>query len=221
MNHAVCLLSGGLDSAVLLWHAIQAKWDPIALSINYDQRHKRELLYARQLTSVAGVEHIVLELPQLREVLSKSALTSDEIAVPNGHYAAENMKITVVPNRNMILLSIAGGLAVSRGCRYVVFAAHSGDHMIYPDCTPEFIAAAQRAMLLGTAGEDEVLLNAPFEPFSKADIVRYGAELHVPFQLTWSCYNGGYKHCGKCGTCTERREAFVLAGVTDPTEYEA
>ncbi|MCB1120019.1 MAG: 7-cyano-7-deazaguanine synthase, partial [Verrucomicrobiae bacterium] len=137
--------------------------------------------------------------------------------VPHGHYEEENMKSTVVPNRNMILLSVATGWAVSLKADCVSYAAHAGDHAIYPDCREEFADALDKTMRL--ADWQEIYLNRPFVSWTKADIVRRGAELNVPFEKTWSCYEGGDQHCGRCGTCIERREAFHLAGVADPTEY--
>jgi 7-cyano-7-deazaguanine synthase len=151
-------------------------------------------------------------------LLSGSSLTSPNIQVPEGHYEDESMKATVVPNRNMILLSIATGWAVSTGASSVSYAAHFGDHAIYPDCREEFADAMNNIMEI--AGWDKVSLNRPFSSFTKADIVKLGDELGVPFEKTWSCYKGGQIHCGVCGTCVERREAFELAGVTDPTIYD-
>ena len=154
--------------------------------------------------------------------LFTSALTSKTIEVPEGHYADESMKATVVPNRNMILLAIAAGYAQGIGAKYVAYAPHMGDHPVYPDCRPEFIQSAGNTISLGTGWDnDGVVLITPFSALTKADIVTIGSKLHIPYELTWSCYSGGKIHCGKCGTCVERKEAFDLAGIDDPTEYES
>ena len=209
--------SGGMDSTVLLYQLLQAGDEVKALSINYGQRHSRELEAARALCAELGVEHRVADLFGLSDLLAGSALTSSDIEVPEGHYAEDNMKATVVPNRNMILLSIAAGWAISSKYDRIAYAAHSGDHAIYPDCRNEFAEALDGAIRL--ADWHEVSLYRPFVDMTKADIVSLGAKLGVPFEKTWSCYKGQDLHCGRCGTCVERREAFYLAGVEDPTTY--
>ena len=153
--------------------------------------------------------------------LAGSALTDESVTVPDGHYADESMKITVVPNRNAIMLSIACALAVTRDAGAVAFGAHTGDHFIYPDCRPAFVRAYQTMLNLVVEGLASIEILTPFLSMTKADIVRLGAALHVPFERTWSCYKGGALHCGTCGTCHERREAFALADVDDPTLYES
>jgi len=160
----------------------------------------------------------LVDLRALGALLPGSALTDPSVEVPEGHYEAESMKATVVPNRNAIMLSIAFGIAAAEGATGVAAGFHAGDHAIYPDCRPMFVdrfAAMQLASL-----DYPISLYTPFLYKSKADIVKEGTLLRVPFGLTWSCYRGGELHCGKCGTCVERREAFQLAGVDDPTEYE-
>lgn len=209
--------SGGMDSTVLLYHLIATGNAVRALSVNYGQRHDRELKNAAEICATLGVEHRIADLRSLVGLLGGSSLTSADIAVPDGHYAEESMKATVVPNRNMILLSIAAGWAIAVKADGVAYAAHSGDHAIYPDCRPEFADAVASAIRL--ADWHKVELMRPFVTFSKADIVRRGAELGVPLARTWSCYKGGVHHCGRCGTCIERREAFYLAGIEDPTSY--
>ena len=149
----------------------------------------------------------------------RSSLLSGADDIPEGHYEDENMKSTVVPFRNGIMLAVACGLAESRGLQHVMIANHGGDHAIYPDCRPGFVDAMSRAMSEGTY--EGVTLLAPYTDMTKADIARRGAELGVDFSLTYSCYKGGERHCGRCGTCVERREAFSLAGVPDPTDYSA
>ena len=206
-----------MDSTVLLYQLLNAGDDVLALSIDYGQRHKKELECARSLCKDLGVEHRIADLTSLTPLLAGSSLTSPEIEVPEGHYAEDNMKATVVPNRNMILLSVATGWAISAGAESVSYAAHSGDHAIYPDCREEFAEGMNHVM--GLADWQKVALDRPFVSLTKADIVKLGAQLGVPFERTWSCYKGGELHCGRCGTCVERREAFYLAGVDDPTIY--
>lgn len=213
------IYSGGLDSTVLLYHLHEVGDAMHALSVNYGQRHCCELESAEKICAGLSIPHQVADLSSIQSLLAGSSLTSPEIAVAEGHYTEENMKTTVVPNRNMILLALATGHALSIGARQVAYAAHSGDHAIYPDCRNEFADAMANAMAL--CDWNKVELSRPFVNWTKAQIVRRGAELGVPFEQTWSCYKGGEQHCGRCGTCIERREAFDLAGVTDPTAYEA
>jgi 7-cyano-7-deazaguanine synthase len=221
----VVLSSGGMDSTTLLAHALSTMTtDVLALSVDYGQRHAKELDAAARVAAHYGVEHTVVDLTALRDVLAGSSLTSDDVAVPDGHYAEESMRITVVPNRNLIMLAVAGGLAVSRQAERVLTAVHAGDHFIYPDCRPEFIRAASAALYTGTFGfapdGEGVEVAAPFLHKSKTWIAYYGHTLGVPFDKTWSCYKGGDLHCGTCGTCVERQEAFRDANVDDPTAYQ-
>jgi len=213
----ILIHSGGMDSTVLLYHLLAEGHTVKALSIDYGQRHRKELEFAAELTAQLGVEHKIADLRSVTELLAGSSLTSADIEVPEGHYAEDNMKATVVPNRNMILLSLAAGWAISNRYDHVSYAAHAGDHDIYPDCREEFTDALDKAIRL--ADWHEVSLHRPFVTKTKADIAALGAELGVPFEKTWSCYKGGELHCGRCGTCVERREAFHLAGIQDPTEY--
>ena len=210
----VVLLSGGMDSAVLAWQLRADGYEVSALSVLYGQRHSREVESARAVAAAGGFPHRVVDLEALRAVMGGSALT-DSVPVPHGHYADESMRSTVVPNRNMVLLAVAGAMAASVGAEAVAYAAHAGDHAIYPDCRPEFVAAMARALALCHYGK--IALLAPFAGMSKGDIARTGVALGVPFGLTWTCYEGGAVHCGRCGACTERREAFT--GLDDPTEY--
>ena len=217
-SKTVLIYSGGIDSTVLLYDLLNSGHDVQALSVNYGQRHGKELDCAKSLCKQLNVEHHVADLTALNPLLSGSSLTSPHVQVPEGHYEDESMKATVVPNRNMILLSIATGWAMSTGASSVSYAAHSGDRAIYPDCREEFADAMNSVMEI--AGWDKVSLNRPFSSLTKADIVKLGDELGVPFDQTWTCYKGGQVHCGVCGTCVERREAFQLAGVTDSTIYD-
>lgn len=213
----VLIYSGGLDSTVLLYHLRAEGHEVRGLGIDYGQRHRRELEAAAAICRQLGTEYRIADLSTLRALLGGSALTAD-LAVPEGHYTEESMKQTVVPNRNMIMLAVAIGWAVSLRYDAVAYAAHAGDHTVYPDCRPEFAEAMDRAAAL--CDWHRVRILRPFIDKTKADLVRLGASLGVPFERTWSCYRGGEYHCGRCGTCVERREAFALAGVADPTKYE-
>lgn len=217
----VLIYSGGLDSTVLLYHLKYRLGHEVkCLSVNYGQRHRKEIEAGQRITFDLGVEHRVADLSGLRWMFAGSSQTSDDISVPDGHYAEESMKQTVVPNRNMMMLALAGSWAVSMKADHVAYGAHSGDHAIYPDCRPEFAEAVEDCLRL--CDWHPVKLIRPFlypTPMSKTDIVRMGAELAVPMGRTWSCYKGGETHCGTCGTCNERKEAFRDAGVQDPTEY--
>ncbi|NLX13018.1 MAG: 7-cyano-7-deazaguanine synthase QueC [Phycisphaerales bacterium] len=215
---SVLIYSGGLDSTVLLYYLRDAGHELRCLGIDYGQRHRRELGSAAEISRRLGVEYRMADLAGLRPLLAVGALTGAD-AVPEGHYNDESMKLTIVPNRNMIMLSVAIGWAISLRFDAVAYAAHAGDHPIYPDCRPEFVESVEKAAAL--CDWHPVRILRPFIEKSKTDLVRLGAKLGVPFALTWSCYKGGERHCGRCGTCTERREAFQLAGVPDPTEYAA
>jgi 7-cyano-7-deazaguanine synthase len=217
--YAIVLLSGGMDSTALLGGMIGIGYRVDALAVDYGQRHHRELRAARNVAAHYGTRFDVADLSGLSRLLTGSALTDQSVPVPEGHYADESMRSTVVPNRNAILIMIAAGVAAARGAQYVATAVHAGDHPVYPDCRPEFLHAADEAAAAGTAGHGDVHVVAPFIAMTKTDIARTGAADGVPFHLTWSCYQGGAVHCGRCGTCTERIEAFERAGLTDPTEY--
>lgn len=213
----IVVLSGGMDSAVLLAHLREADSRVAALSINYGQRHQRELLHAKALAAHYGVRWQLADLSALQPLLAGSSQTSTHIAVPHGHYTDDSMKQTVVPNRNMLLLSVAGAWAISMKAESIAYGAHAGDHAIYPDCRPEFVESC--AATLALADWHRVTIERPFVTWTKADICKRGAALNVPFDLTYSCYEGTPDHCGQCGTCIERREAFLVAGVVDPTRY--
>ena len=212
------ICSGGLDS-VSLAHIVADRGELTRLvSFDYGQRHRKELDFAAAAAARLDVPHHLIDMRPIGAALTGSALT-DDIDVPDGHYAEETMRITVVPNRNAIMLSIGFGVAAANGDGAVATAVHGGDHFIYPDCRPGFTQAfdaMQRAALDGYA---DVRLSTPFVTRTKADIVTEGANVGTPFDQTWSCYKGGAVHCGRCGTCVERREAFHLAQVTDPTTY--
>jgi len=214
----VAIYSGGMDSTVLLWSLVAQGRGVRALTFDYGQRHVREIESASALAARAGVPHTVVDLSSLRPLISRGSQTGDE-PVPEGHYEAESMKTTVVPNRNMVMLSVAAAHALAVGAPAVAFAAHGGDHAIYPDCRPDFVEALNLA--LSRCDWGGVRVEAPFLSVSKAEIAALGADLGVPLSETWSCYKGGLLHCGRCGTCVERREAFASAGLADLTGYES
>ena len=215
----VVLCSGGMDSVTALFWARRHHTVVAALSFDYGAKHNhREIPFAAKQAKLTGTFHKVIPLGFIGAHFQSSLLQSGG-AIPEGHYAAENMKSTVVPFRNGIMLAVAGGLAESTGALGLVIAAHGGDHAIYPDCREEFMKAMGDALRLGSYAGIELL--RPFIAMDKAGIVTEGTRLGVDFAQTWSCYKGGDIHCGQCGTCVERREAFQQAGVSDPTEYEA
>lgn len=215
MPKSLALFSGGLDSTTLLYTLLP---NVKVLMFDYGQRHRKELGLGASLCRDLGVAYELADLSSINFLIRKGSQSGAETPPP-GHYAEETMKTTIVPNRNAIMLSIAVGWAVATNCENVYFAAHGGDHAIYPDCREEFINSFNHSVQLANAWS-LVCVKAPFVRLSKTDIVKLGSRLNVPFERTWSCYVGGQIHCGKCGTCTERREAFILAGVDDPTEYE-
>jgi 7-cyano-7-deazaguanine synthase len=238
---SVAIASGGLDSTVLVYDMLSQGYTPHMISFNYGQLHKVELIYAAGTAKKLGLPHDIIDLSGLTHLISNSALTSavarhtkpsgkeaewtstPHIEVPEGHYAEDNMKLTVVPNRNMIMLSIAAGIAVNNSYRVVATGVHSGDHFVYPDCRPEFIHSCNTTIVRGNAGFGVIpegeeggpyttpfyqFIYAPFIDRSKADIAYRALQLGIPFEETWSCYKGEGTHCGKCGTCVERLEAI-------------
>jgi len=211
----VLLFSGGLDSTTLLW---DLRPDVKCLLFHYGQRHVRELENAVALCQRVEVEFEIVNLTAIHSLIAKGSQAGPD-PVPLGHYADESMKLTVVPNRNMIMLSVAIGHAVAIGAKGVYTAVHAGDHAIYPDCRPDFIYAMNRAAQIGNEWTP-VEVFAPYVNLTKAEIVQHGHYLGVPYRYTWSCYQGLDLHCKRCGTCVERQEAFALAGVPDPTKYE-
>lgn len=216
-EQVVVLLSGGLDSTTALYYArtIARSRGVVALGVSYGQNHRKELDFASATCQSLGIEFVRVQVPI---GFGASALVRSAGEIPDGHYAEASMTQTVVPNRNMVMISLAGSLAESRQSSLVMTAIHAGDHFIYPDCRPGFARAMNEA--LAEATENRVRLSAPFIRMTKEAIVRLGAGMAVDYSLTWSCYKGGEKHCSTCGTCFERREAFELAGVADPTEYD-
>lgn len=217
MNTLV-VCSGGLDSVSLAHKCAGEGYLAALVTFDYGQRHVREIGFAREAAARLSVPFHLIDIGPIGAVLTGSALT-DDVAVPDGHYAEDTMKATVVPNRNAIMLTVAFGLAAAQGMDAVALAVHGGDHFIYPDCRPDFIDAFRLMQARALDGYASVDLHAPFVDRTKADIVREGARFGTPFERTWSCYKGGETHCGRCGTCVERREAFHLADVADPTLY--
>ena len=222
MTSALVLCSGGIDSSTLAYLCKKThNFDTHLLAINYGQRHVTELCSAERIGWLLEVPLDVVDLRGLRVHLAGSALTNGSVEVPEGHYTDEIMGLTVVPNRNSIFINIAAAIAACQKIDLIAVAVHAGDHPIYKDCRPKFIQVMQ--MALNESLDNPVTIFAPFLGFTKADIIQIGAELGVPYEQTWSCYKGitdeRERQCGKCGTCVERREAFELAGVPDPTEY--
>ena len=216
MKNSVIIVSGGMDSITLLYD----HKDEIALGISFDygsNHNAREIPYAKMHCERLGIRHITINLDFMHKYF-KSSLLEGADAIPEGHYADDNMKSTVVPFRNGIMLSIAIGIAESNNLDQVFIANHGGDHTIYPDCRPEFINAIDGAATAGTYNNVRVV--APYTNITKGEIASIGKRLGIDYTETWSCYKGGEKHCGKCGTCVERKEALAAAGIDDHTVYE-
>ncbi len=230
MKKIVLLLSGGMDSAIMATNFLDEGDDVIALMVDYGQKHRKEMNQAllviqhlqfrfgkRQGSDEYRITGKILDLTGVKSVFEGSALTSKK-QVPEGHYAAKNMAETVVPNRNMVLLSLAVAEAIRSGAGSVAFGAHKGDHDVYPDCRKAFIDAMKLSIELST--ENRVTLFAPFHDFLKYEIAALGATINAPINLTWSCYKGEEFHCGRCATCVERLEALYLAGISDGLHYQ-
>jgi len=235
-EHSIVILSGGLDSTVALWQELELSTMTTravtAVTVDYGQRHRREIQSARAVIEhyqtkedpkrrkkqpVTQLTHIIVDARGIGHVLPGSALTDQTIPVPRGHYAARNMASTIVPNRNMIIASIAAGIGMVNHADRIILGIHAGDHAIYPDCRMEFALALENCIRASTGTDMQVI--TPFLHITKSKIVKIGVGLDAPLELTWSCYQGKERHCGRCGTCVERNEAFTLAGIADPTEY--
>ena len=215
----VVIYSGGMDSFTILNKAIHSGHEVLAVSFNYGQRHGKELNYARTVCDELAIEHNVIDITAMQSLMSNSSLMAKSSeAIPEGHYEAENMKSTVVPNRNMILIALAIGYAVNEQASEVWYGAHAGDHMIYPDCRPEFVEAMAKASLL--ANFEPIAVIAPYLNNDKIDILHDGLAMGLDYGKTWTCYNGRELACGKCGSCVERLEAFSRNNAKDPLEYE-
>lgn len=215
-KNSVIIVSGGMDSITMLYD--YRSRIALAVSFNYGSNHNaREIPFAEMHCKRLGIPHVTIDLGFMPKYF-KSSLLEGADAIPEGNYDEDNMKSTVVPFRNGIMLSIAIGIAESNHLKYVMMANHAGDHTIYPDCRPQFVKAMTAAALTGTFEKVDIL--APYTDITKADIARRGKALGIDYSETWSCYKGGTKHCGKCGTCRERMEALAEAGIEDKTEYE-
>jgi len=214
LHRVVAVFSGGLDSTTLLYHLLDAGHEVAALAIDYGQRHHRELTSAQAICSRLKVPLTTLDLRSLGAVFGSNSLSDQRVAVPEGPYENESMQQTTVPNRNMILLSVAIGWAISHEFNAVAYGAHSGTYTPYPDCRPEFADAMNS--VAEKCDWRPVRVLSPFIDWTKSDIVQRGVALGVPFELTWSCYVGEERPCGRCGTCLDRAEAFLLAGRDDP-----
>jgi len=213
----VVIYSGGMDSFTVLNRAIKDGKEVFALSFDYGQRHVKELECASSVCDSLNIKHKVIDISAINELLAGSSLT-DDIDIPEGHYEAESMKSTIVPNRNMILLSLAVAYAVSVGAGQVYYGAHSGDHAIYPDCRPEFVKKMSDVCQI--ANYESVEIFSPYLEVDKTAILTDGISMGLDYSNTWTCYNGREKACGKCGACQERLEAFSENQVTDPIAYE-
>ena len=216
-DKVVVIYSGGMDSFTVLNRALTDGKQVYALSFDYGQRHVKELKCASSVCKSLNIKHKVIDISAINQLLAGSSLT-DNIDIPEGHYEAENMKSTIVPNRNMILLSLAVGYAVSVGAAQVYYGAHSGDHAIYPDCRPEFVEKMNDVCKI--ANYESVEIFSPYLSVNKTAILTDGLSMGLDYSNTWTCYNGREKACGKCGACQERLEAFNDNNITDPIEYE-
>ena len=217
MKDGVIIVSGRMDSITLLYE----RKDEIALGISFDygsNHNAREIPFARMHCERLGIRHLVINLSFIHQYF-KSSLLSGADKIPEGSYDDDNMKSTVVSFRNGIMLSIAVGIAESEGLKKVFIANHGGDHAIYPDCREEFIEAIDAASQAGTY--EHVRILAPYTNITKTDIALRGKQLGIDYSETWSCYKGGEVHCGKCGTCVERKQALREAGLEDTTQYES
>ena len=216
MKDCILILSGGMDSTTLLYDYQERI--ALAISFEYGGNHNaKEIPFAKYHCKLLGIQHIVIPLDFMGQYFRSSLLAGDE-AIPEGHYADENMQSTVVPFRNGIMLAIAAGMAESNDLQYIMMANHGGDHTIYPDCRPGFVSAMDEAIRQGSYAD--VRLVAPYTNITKTDIALRGKALCIDYSETWSCYKGGLHHCGRCGTCTERREALAAAGIQDTTVYD-
>ncbi|WP_267128076.1 7-cyano-7-deazaguanine synthase QueC [Thalassotalea sp. HSM 43] len=216
-NKVVVIYSGGMDSFTVLNKALRDGKEVYALTFDYGQKHVKEIAYAANVCKELNIAHKVIDITAINQLLAGSSLT-DEIDIPEGHYEEESMKSTVVPNRNMILLSLAVGYAVSVEASQVYYGAHSGDHAIYPDCRPEFVEKMNDVCQI--ANYQAVEIYSPYLKVSKIDILTDGLNMGLDYGKSWTCYNGREKACGKCGACQERLEAFEKNNAIDPLPYE-
>ena len=212
----VVVFSGGMDSFTVLHRALKEGYKVSAVTFNYGQRHIKEIEYAKYVSMDLGIPHKIVDIETINQLLQGSSLTSN-IDIPEGHYAEDIMKSTVVPNRNMILLSLAVGYAISIGASKVFYGAHAGDHAIYPDCRPEFVERLNEVSAIANYQPVEIV--TPYLYLDKGAILADGLRMGLDYMQTWTCYNGRDKACGKCGACTERLEAFATNNIQDPLVY--
>jgi len=216
MTKIIVVYSGGLDSFTLLNEAVDMGHDVSTISFDYGQKHKRELDSVRKFCLQESIDHKVVDISSIKEIFSGSSLT-DDLEIPKGHYEDESMQSTVVPNRNMILISLALGYAVTKEAKEVWFGAHSGDHAIYPDCRPEFVEKMDAVARI--SNYEPISVKAPYILKSKSEILKIGLSMNLDYALTWTCYEGGDLACGTCGACHERLESFADQNATDPIQY--
>ncbi len=218
---AVAILSGGLDSSTLAYYYKSKGYELDLITFDYGQKHSREIDHAIKIAKELNAPHQLIDINGIRQLLKGSSLTDSSVATPLEQYDKATMQLTVVPNRNAIMLSIAYGYACTSRAEVLVCGVHAGDHYLYPDCRPEFIEQLNIALFTGTEDvrHPNLRIEATFVHMSKADILKIGAGLGVPFELTWSCYEGGELHCGRCGSCRSRKQAFAEASIADPTIY--
>lgn len=212
------IYSGGMDSYTVLHKAIEEGLTPFALTFDYGQRHVKEIQVASDVCKELGINHKVIDITAINQLIGGSSLTDSSIEVALGDYENSNMVNTVVPNRNMILLSLAIGYAVSIGAEKVYYGAHSGDHDIYPDCRPIFVEKMNEVAAVANYESTEIY--SPYLKSDKIGILKDGIRMGLDYSKTWTCYNGREKACGQCGSCVERLEAFEKNGLTDPIAYE-
>ncbi|MCK5893081.1 MAG: 7-cyano-7-deazaguanine synthase QueC [Endozoicomonadaceae bacterium] len=217
MNKVVVIYSGGMDSYTVLHNALRKDYEVYALSFDYGQRHRKELDFAKSVSEQLGISHKVVDITSITPLLQGSSLTSN-IDIPEGEYSVDNMKSTVVPNRNMILLSLATGYAISLQAGAVFYGAHHDDSAVYPDCRPEFVKAVSEVTRIADWQPVEIV--APYINASKSDILKDGLTMGLDYRQTWTCYNGRKKACGLCGACHSRLKAFEALNLIDPQEYE-
>ena len=216
MTKIIVVYSGGLDSFTLLNEAIRSGKDVSALSFDYGQKHNKELHFVEKFCAQESIDSKIVDVSSIKELFQGSSLT-DKIDIPKGHHEDDSMKSTVVPNRNMILISLALGYAVTKEAEEVWFGAHSGDHAIYPDCRPEFVEKMDAVARI--ANYSPIAVKAPYIAMSKTEILAIGLNMQLDYGLTWTCYEGKELACGSCGACHERLESFAANNVIDPIKY--
>ena len=216
MTKIIVVYSGGLDSFTLLNEAIRSGKEVSTLSFDYGQKHSKELNYVEKFCSQEAIDSKIVDVSSIKELFQGSSLT-DEVDIPKGHYEDDSMKSTVVPNRNMILIALALGYAVTKEAKEVWFGAHAGDHAIYPDCRPEFVEKMDAVARI--ANYTPIAVKAPYISMSKTEILAIGLEMELDYGLTWTCYEGKELACGTCGACHERLESFAANNTADPIEY--